>query len=114
VNDACATFGPTSVVRIACEVASTPVGERRATAAGRALRTFASGRTTPMTPVDARKTSSGAAEQLGGALAARASRRVEPFLAGDRVRAAGVDDDGAHAAAGLRGARSSQIVTGAA
>ena len=58
-NVAAATFGPASVVRIARDAASSPDGESRAIAAGRASRTRASGRGTPMTPVDARKTSSG-------------------------------------------------------
>src|ERR1035441_8397756 len=57
-NEACATFGPTSVVRIACEAASSPEGERRHFASGSAARIFASGRTTPMTPVDETMTSS--------------------------------------------------------
>ncbi len=56
-KEARATFGPESVVRIACAAASTPDGERRACASGRAARIFRSGRTTPMTPVDATRTS---------------------------------------------------------
>ena len=58
VKVACVTFGPTSVVRMACESASMPPVERRVIASGSVSRTFLSGRTTPMTPVEAMKISS--------------------------------------------------------
>ena len=101
VNVACATFGPTSVVRMACESASMPPTERRLTASGRKSRTFLSGSTTPITPVEARKTSFSLQRQQFRRARAHAFRGVEAFLAGDRVRAAGVDDDRLHAAAAL-------------
>src|SRR5262249_35008688 len=58
LNEDWATFGPTSVVRIACENASMPPGDKRDTESGNAAVTFLSGSTTPITPVDARKISS--------------------------------------------------------
>ena len=82
---ACATLGPTSVVRMACEKASMPPGERRVTASGSASRTFLSGRTTPMTPVEATKISlssqrsSSAARARVRRAASRPSRPVTAF-----------------------------------
>ena len=93
-------FGFVSVVMMARAASAPPSRETRGAASAIPARSFAIGRRTPMTPVEATTTSSARQPTARATSSARLARVGEPRLAGAGVGAAGVDDDRARAAGG--------------